>query len=59
MADDADPQLTGCFANFMVEVSREHSKRSKRGEIRTGTAKSGDLDIYYEDMGDPDGRPSC
>jgi pimeloyl-ACP methyl ester carboxylesterase len=22
-------------------------------EIRTGTAKSGDLDIYYEDMGDP------
>jgi pimeloyl-ACP methyl ester carboxylesterase len=23
-------------------------------EIRTGTAKSGDLDIYYEDMGDPD-----
>lgn len=23
-------------------------------EIRTGTAPSGDLDIYYEDMGDPD-----
>lgn len=23
-------------------------------EIRTGTAKSGELDIYYEDMGDPD-----
>jgi pimeloyl-ACP methyl ester carboxylesterase len=22
-------------------------------EVRTGTAKSGDLDIYYEDMGDP------
>jgi pimeloyl-ACP methyl ester carboxylesterase len=22
-------------------------------DIRTGTAKSGDLDIYYEDMGDP------
>jgi pimeloyl-ACP methyl ester carboxylesterase len=22
-------------------------------EIRTGTARSGDLDIYYEDMGDP------
>jgi pimeloyl-ACP methyl ester carboxylesterase len=22
-------------------------------QIRTGTAKSGDLDIYYEDMGDP------
>jgi len=22
-------------------------------EMRTGTAKSGDLDIYYEDMGDP------
>jgi pimeloyl-ACP methyl ester carboxylesterase len=26
-------------------------------EIRTGTAKSGDLDIYYEDMGDPDNPP--
>jgi pimeloyl-ACP methyl ester carboxylesterase len=23
-------------------------------EMRTGTAKSGDLDIYYEDMGNPD-----
>jgi pimeloyl-ACP methyl ester carboxylesterase len=23
-------------------------------QIRTGTARSGDLDIYYEDMGDPD-----
>jgi len=23
-------------------------------EVRTGTAKSGDLDIYFEDMGDPD-----
>jgi pimeloyl-ACP methyl ester carboxylesterase len=22
-------------------------------QIRTGTARSGDLDIYYEDMGDP------
>ena len=22
-------------------------------QTRTGTAKSGDLDIYYEDMGDP------
>ena len=22
-------------------------------EIRSGTARSGDLDIYYEDMGDP------
>src|SRR6201992_2002505 len=22
-------------------------------EIRTGTARSGDLDIYYEDMGEP------
>ncbi|HVR00022.1 MAG TPA: alpha/beta hydrolase, partial [Mycobacterium sp.] len=22
-------------------------------EIRSGTAHSGDLDIYYEDMGDP------
>ena len=22
-------------------------------DVRTGTAKSGDLDIYYEDMGDP------
>jgi pimeloyl-ACP methyl ester carboxylesterase len=26
-------------------------------EIRTGTAKSGDLDIYYEDMGDPNHPP--
>jgi pimeloyl-ACP methyl ester carboxylesterase len=26
-------------------------------DIRTGTAKSGDLDIYYEDMGDPN-RPA-
>jgi pimeloyl-ACP methyl ester carboxylesterase len=24
-------------------------------EIRSGTAKSGDLDLYYEDMGDPNG----
>jgi pimeloyl-ACP methyl ester carboxylesterase len=23
-------------------------------EVRTGTARSGELDIYYEDMGDPD-----
>ena len=22
-------------------------------QIRTGTARSGDLDIYYEDMGEP------
>ncbi|MDT7732555.1 MAG: hypothetical protein QOK45_2808, partial [Mycobacterium sp.] len=22
-------------------------------QMRTGTARSGDLDIYYEDMGDP------
>jgi pimeloyl-ACP methyl ester carboxylesterase len=27
-------------------------------EIRTGTARSGDLDIYYEDMGDP-GDPAA
>ena len=26
-------------------------------EIRTGTARSGDLDIYYEDMGSPDDPP--
>lgn len=26
-------------------------------EIRTGTARSGDLDIYYEDMGDPADPP--
>ena len=26
-------------------------------EIRTGTAKSGDLDIYYEDMGDQNHPP--
>lgn len=26
-------------------------------EIRTGTARSGELDIYYEDMGDPDDPP--
>lgn len=25
--------------------------------VRTGTAKSGDLDIYYEDMGDPNDPP--
>ena len=55
-----DPQLTGYFANFMVEVSREHTeevaestdeRRARR--TRTGTARSGDLDIYFEDMGDP------
>ena len=54
----SDPQLTGYFANFMVEVSREHKDPEEdRGrrlvQIRTGTASSGDLDIYYEDMGDP------
>jgi pimeloyl-ACP methyl ester carboxylesterase len=26
-------------------------------DVRTGTARSGDLDIYYEDMGDPDDPP--
>lgn len=26
-------------------------------ELRRGTARSGDLDIYYEDMGDPDDPP--
>ena len=26
-------------------------------DMRTGTAKSGDLDIYYEDMGDPNHPP--
>lgn len=26
-------------------------------EIRSGTARSGDLDIYYEDMGDPSAPP--
>ncbi len=26
-------------------------------QVRTGTAKSGDLDIYYEDMGDPNHPP--
>jgi pimeloyl-ACP methyl ester carboxylesterase len=26
-------------------------------QIRTGTAKSGELDIYYEDMGNPDDPP--
>ena len=26
-------------------------------EIRSGTARSGDLDIYYEDMGDPSDPP--
>ena len=28
-------------------------------QIRTGTARSGDLDIYYEDMGEPATQPSC
>lgn len=29
------------------------SEKSTAMEIRTGTARSGDLDIYYEDLGDP------
>ena len=48
-----DPELTGYFANFMVEVSREHTRGGRLMEMRTGTAHSGDVDIYYEDMGDP------
>ena len=48
-----DPQLTGYFANFMVEVSRDTYRRAGRlMDIRTGTATSGELDIAYEDMGD-------
>ena len=56
----SDPQLTGYFANFMVEVSREHEDpEDERGRrlrsCRSAPAprRSGDLDIYYEDMGDP------
>ena len=54
----SDPQLTGYFANFMVEVSREHKIRRRRRGLsgcRSARAppRSGDLDIYYEDMGDP------
>ena len=53
-----DPQLTGYFANFMVEVSREHKDPKRRGRRVSGDPhaappQSGDLDIYYEDMGDP------
>src|SRR6185369_13370057 len=35
--------------------SAESTPKKSRPELqtRTGTARSGDLDIYYEDMGDP------
>ena len=58
----SDPQLTGYFANFMVEVSREHteeveaswrSTERSRARTRRHRPESGDLEIYYEDMGDP------
>ena len=64
----SDPQLTGYFANFMVEISREHtaderlrgeSNRRSRGLVAdpNGHSQSGDpdnpVDIHYEDMGDP------
>ena len=59
----SDPQLTGYFANFMVEVSREHQIR-RRGlmEVRSWKSapaqpRSGDLKLYYEDMGDIDDPP--
>jgi ubiquinone biosynthesis protein len=29
----SDPQLTGYFANFMVDVSREHQDESKKNEL--------------------------
>ena len=58
----SDPQLTGYFANFMVEVSREYEDPS-RTEKNRGRRLSGACapappspatsTIYYEDMGDP------
>jgi hypothetical protein len=45
----SDPQLTGYFANFMVEVSREHKEIDEIGDIPatgadtgSGTAAGGD-----------------
>ena len=28
-------------------------------QVRTGTASSGEVDIHYEDMGDPADRADC
>ena len=59
----SDPQFSGYFANFMIEVTREHDSdlgrvghRERRGlmDVRAGVAPSGDLEIHYEDIGEPD-----
>ena len=64
----SDPQLTGYFANFMVEVSREYEDstgpRKRRGrrlvQIRTGTAKSGESRHLLRGHGRPErSRRSC
>ena len=70
----SDPQFSGYFANFMVEVSREHQKRRRglghRGSAAaTRTAPTRDIELHYEDLGDlrrpagaadhGPGRPTC
>src|SRR6476659_3379768 len=40
-------------ASWAVPASRRRHHLEVAMDVRTGTARSGDLDIYYEDMGDP------
>src|SRR6476646_10280243 len=40
-------------ASWAVPAIRRRNHLEVAMDVRSGTARSGDLDIYYEDMGDP------